>query len=62
MEAMNFDGGGSSCLVLGAETVSSPPGAWVRPVASGILIFDDRVPPVKPATPPAAVVEPAAAE
>ncbi|HOF86717.1 MAG TPA: phosphodiester glycosidase family protein [Armatimonadota bacterium] len=61
-DAMNLDGGGSSCLVLGAETVTAPPGAWVRPVASGILVYDDRVPPVKPAIAPAAVEEPAPAE
>ncbi|HEY3378091.1 MAG TPA: phosphodiester glycosidase family protein [Armatimonadota bacterium] len=43
-DAMNLDGGGSSCLALGPETVNYPPKAWVRPVACGILIYDDRLP------------------
>jgi hypothetical protein len=45
VEAMNFDGGGSSHLAIGAQTVSAPPEAWLRPVASAVLIFDPRVPP-----------------
>jgi exopolysaccharide biosynthesis protein len=40
-DAMNLDGGGSSCLALGNETVNYPPHAWVRPVASGVLVFDE---------------------
>ncbi len=61
-EAMNFDGGGSSNLAIGAETVTAPHGAWVRPVASGILVFDDRVPPILPPAPPKPVEEPAPPE
>jgi len=42
-EAMNLDGGGSTTMVVGGDTVTCRPGAWVRPVASGVLIYDDRV-------------------
>ncbi|MHB9134660.1 MAG: phosphodiester glycosidase family protein [Armatimonadota bacterium] len=50
VEAMNLDGGGSSCLAIGQDTVNYPPATWVRPVASGILVYDDRVKPEPPAT------------
>lgn len=40
-DAMNLDGGGSSTLAIGADTVNLPPGSWVRPVASGIVIIDE---------------------
>lgn len=39
-DAMNFDGGGSTQLAIGPTTVTVPPGTWVRPVASGVLVFD----------------------
>jgi len=64
-DAMNLDGGGSCTLAIGAVTVSYPPGAWVRPVASGILVFDQRMitpSPAPPATPPAPAPPPAASE
>ena len=50
-DAMNFDGGGSTTLAIGGETVNYPANSWVRPVASGILVFDDRYTP--PAEKPA---------
>lgn len=45
VQAMNLDGGGSSSLAFGGATVNTPPATWVRPVASGILLFDDRATP-----------------
>ena len=42
-DAMNLDGGGSTGLAIGSETVNYPPGTWIRPVASGVLVFDDRL-------------------
>ena len=54
VDALNLDGGGSSTLAIGAETVNVRPGSWIRPVASGILLFDDRV--------QTKAVEPASAE
>jgi exopolysaccharide biosynthesis protein len=60
VEAMNLDGGGSTTLAIGPVTVTAPPGAWTRPVASGVLVFDDRMvppaPPVAPVTPVAPIV------
>ncbi|MHB9024971.1 MAG: phosphodiester glycosidase family protein [Armatimonadota bacterium] len=44
VEALNLDGGGSSCLAIGNTTVNYPPQTWVRPLPVGICIFDDRVP------------------
>ena len=58
VDAMNLDGGGSSALAIGAATVNYPAGAWVRPVASGVLVFDQRLTP-PPAPGPAPVPEPA---
>lgn len=48
VEAMNFDGGGSTSLALGGVTVNYPPNQWVRPVATGVLVSDDRIAPVAP--------------
>jgi exopolysaccharide biosynthesis protein len=45
VDALNLDGGGSSTLAIGNTTVNYPPGAWTRPVASGILVYDTRIPP-----------------
>jgi hypothetical protein len=50
VEAMNLDGGGSTAMALGPDTVTAPPNAWIRPVASGVLVFDDRVGTVVAAT------------
>lgn len=43
VDAMNLDGGGSSTLAIGNTAVNYPAGAWVRPVASGVLVFDERI-------------------
>ena len=40
-DAMNLDGGGSTSLAIGAETVNYPPKSWVRPVACGVLVYDE---------------------
>jgi uncharacterized protein YigE (DUF2233 family) len=55
VDAMNLDGGGSTTLAVGPLTVTASPGAWIRPVASGVLVFDDRLapPPPPPPLPPA---------
>jgi exopolysaccharide biosynthesis protein len=45
---MNLDGGSSSAMAFDGRTVNYPPTTWVRPVASGILVFDDRYPPASP--------------
>lgn len=42
VDALNLDGGGSSTLAIGANTVNYPPGAWVRPVASGVMVFSTK--------------------
>lgn len=42
VDGMNLDGGGSSALALGAQTVNVPPATWMRPVADGLLLY--RVP------------------
>ncbi len=64
-DAMNLDGGGSTCMALGVDAtgasippaaVTAPLGAWLRPVASGVLVFDGRVPPAAPPAPPKEVV------
>jgi len=52
VDALNLDGGGSSTLAIGGATVNYPAGAWIRPVASGVLVFDERI------TPPPVQVEP----
>ena len=39
VEAINLDGGGSSTLAIGATAVNFPPGAWTRPVASGVMVY-----------------------
>lgn len=54
VEAMNLDGGGSTTMAIGAETVNVPAGGWVRPLASGVLVYDDRMPPLVPSAPTAA--------
>lgn len=41
-DALNLDGGGSSTLALGATTVNYPEGAWVRPVASGVMVYTEK--------------------
>jgi len=56
LQAINLDGGGSSNLAIGATTVNYPPNTWIRPVADGILVFDDRVKPTPPTTAPASEV------
>ncbi len=43
VNALNLDGGGSTTLALGGTTVNCAPGAWIRPLASSVLVFDDRV-------------------
>ena len=45
VDAMNLDGGGSTELAIGPDTQNIPATDWIRPVASGVLVFDDRVPP-----------------
>jgi len=45
VDAMNLDGGGSSTLAIGNTAVNYPTGAWIRPVASGVLVFDERITP-----------------
>lgn len=42
LDALNFDGGGSSHLALGADTVNYPPATWLRPVANSLVVFDAR--------------------
>ena len=46
VDAMNLDGGGSTTLAFGPDTVNASPGDWVRPVACGVLVTDDRVEPI----------------
>jgi len=65
IDALNFDGGGSSTLAIGGATVNYPAGAWTRPLASGVLVFDERIsapPPVRiepsPESTPSPPVEP----
>lgn len=43
VDGINLDGGGSTSMAIENTTVNASPGVWVRPVASGILVFDDRV-------------------
>jgi exopolysaccharide biosynthesis protein len=43
VDALNLDGGGSSALGIGDATVNYPPNTWVRPVASGVLVYDERM-------------------
>ena len=45
LDAMNLDGGGSSSLGIDGVTVNYPPKSWVRPVACGVLVYDDGVAP-----------------
>ncbi len=42
VDGMNLDGGGSTGLALNGTTVNALPGTWVRPVASGVMVFDER--------------------
>lgn len=49
VEGLNLDGGGSSNLAVGNVTVNYPPHTWLRPVADGVLAFDDRFVPSAPA-------------
>ncbi|HEY3415315.1 MAG TPA: phosphodiester glycosidase family protein, partial [Armatimonadota bacterium] len=44
VEAVNLDGGGSSCLAFDNTTVNYPAKSWVRPLPVGICVYDDRVP------------------
>lgn len=46
MDAMNLDGGGSATLALDGQDINYPAGAWVRPVADSVLVYDSRVTPV----------------
>lgn len=55
VDAMNLDGGGSSAMAIGSETVNFPPNSWTRPVANGVLVYDSRI---VPAAPPSANVQP----
>lgn len=50
VDAMNLDGGGSTNLAIGAASVNYPPNAWVRPVATGVMVYDSRMSPVPPDT------------
>ncbi len=49
VDALNLDGGGSSTLAIGSQTVNYPSGTWIRPVASGVMIFATAAP--SPPTP-----------
>ena len=44
VNAINLDGGGSSILAIGDKAVNYPPNSFIRPVACGVLVFDDRLP------------------
>jgi exopolysaccharide biosynthesis protein len=38
-EALNFDGGGSSAMVIGSQVVNQPSDGQERPVASALLLL-----------------------
>lgn len=62
VDAMNLDGGGSSAMAIGSETVNYPPNSWTRPVADGVLVYDSRIVPAAPSSasvPPMEVIHPA---
>lgn len=51
-DAMNLDGGGSTCLDLHGQAMNRPSDGSERPVANAILLFEDD--PAKAGTPPKA--------
>jgi exopolysaccharide biosynthesis protein len=44
VDAMNFDGGASTTMAIGSDVVNLEDKAWRRPVASALVVTDERMP------------------